>query len=195
MIITIARECGCDGDRIGKMLSEYYQIPLYDKRAMIQMAKQTGIYDRTPNFFRENPINSLLYAIVAGGGETDVFQTPIRALKAVLGGQDCVVIGRCGNYVFREQRDSYRIFLHADYDVRVKNIQKAHSSSRSRAEKLVEETDQKRREFQKFYTGEDWGKAENYDICLDVGALGTEGTFRVLREFIETKHVVNAAKI
>ena len=187
MIITIARECGCDGDVVGKRLSELYGIPLYDKRAIIQLAKERGVYDRMPNFFREKPINSLLYAIAAGGGELDMFQTPIRALKAVLGDQSCVLIGRCGNYAFRDRKDAYRIFLCADHEKRVENIARAHQSQRSRAEKLVDDTDDKRREFQKFYTGEEWGEASNYDICLDVGALGVDGTVRILRSFIEEK--------
>ncbi len=187
MIITIARECGCNGDVVGKKLAEFYGIPLYDKRAMVCMAKENGLYERTPNFFREKPVNSLLYAIVAGGGESDVFQTPIRALRNVLGGQDCVVIGRCGNYVFRDQPETCRIFLFADFDTRVRNISEAHQSTLEKAEELVEETDQKRMEFQKFYTGEEWGKASNYDLCLDVGELGVDGAVAVIQEFIHQK--------
>ena len=187
MIITIARECGCDGDLVGQRLAEIYGLPLYDKRAMVQMAKNTGIYDQTPNFFREKPINSLLYAIVAGGGETDVFQTPIRALRKVLGEQDFVVIGRCGNYAFKEAEDTCRVFLCGDFDWRVDNIRRAHSSTRSRAEELVEETDRKRKEFQKFYTGEEWGSAENYDLCVDVGKIGVEGAVRVICTYIDAQ--------
>lgn len=186
MIITIARECGCDGDLVGKRLAELYGIPLYDKRAIIQLAKETGVYDRMPNFFREKSINSLLYAIAAGG-EIDLFQTPIRALKAVLGDQSCVLIGRCGNYAFRDREDAYRVFLFADHEKRVDTIARTHQSKRARAEKVVDDTDDKRREFQKFYTGEDWGEAQNYDICLDVGAVGVEGTVRIIRAFIEEK--------
>ena len=61
------------------------------------------------------------------------------------------------------------------------------TANRTRAEKTVDDTDDKRREFQKFYTGEDWGDAENYDICLNVGALGVEPTVRIIRAYIEEK--------
>ena len=187
MIITIARQCGCDGDQVGKRLAEIYGIPLYDKRAIIQKAKDSGVYDRMPNFFREKSINSLLYAIAAGGGELDLFQTPLRALQAVLGDESCVLIGRCGNYAFRDRSDAFRVFLSADHEERVKNIVRDHQCNRTRAEKTVDDTDDKRREFQKFYTGEDWGDAENYDICLNVGELGVEPTVRIIRAYIEEK--------
>lgn len=32
MIITIARECGCDGDKIGEKLAEHFSIPFYNKK-------------------------------------------------------------------------------------------------------------------------------------------------------------------
>lgn len=187
MIITIARECGCDGDVIGKRLAELYGLPLYDKRAIVQMAKESGVYDRMPNFFRENPINSLLYAIVSGGGESNVYQIPIKALREVLGDQDCVVIGRCGNYVFKDRPDACRIFLSGDRDVRIANIQEQHMCTKNKAESTVEDTDRKRRELQKFYTGETWGSAENYDLCLNVGHIGIDGAVAVVQSYIENK--------
>ena len=65
MIITIGRECGCGGNTIGRMLADNYGIPFYDKKAIIEIAKEKGIYERMPNFFAETPVNSLLYAIAA----------------------------------------------------------------------------------------------------------------------------------
>ncbi len=187
MIITIARECGCNGDMVGKRLAERFGIPFYDKRATVQMAKDTGVYDRMSNFFRENPINSLLYAIISSDGESDIFQVPVKAMGEILGEQDCVVIGRCGNYAFRDREDVCRVFLSADFEMRVDNIQKKHQSSRGKAEKLVEETDRKRREFHRFYTGENWGHAENYDICLNIGEVGLNGAVEVIAAYIEQK--------
>lgn len=32
MIITIARQCGCEGDEVGRKLSEIYGIPCYSKK-------------------------------------------------------------------------------------------------------------------------------------------------------------------
>ena len=77
--------------------------------------------------------------------------------------------------------------MSADHEKRVENIARDHQCNRTRAEKTVDDTDDKRREFQKFYTGEDWGDAENYDICLNVGALGVEPTVRIIRAYIEEK--------
>ena len=123
MIITIARQSGCSGKQVGQLLAEHYHIPLYDKDALIDMAQKTGLYESIPNFFSETPVNSLLYSIAAGYGEYDALQVPVHALQNLIGEQDCVVIGRCSNYAFQNRPDSVRIFLSADRDVRVQNLE------------------------------------------------------------------------
>lgn len=40
MIITIARQCGCEGDEVGRKLSEIYGIPCYSKKELIELAKE-----------------------------------------------------------------------------------------------------------------------------------------------------------
>ena len=51
MIITIARQCGCMGDQIGKALAEKYFIPFYDKDAVCRLAKEKGLYEKYPYFY------------------------------------------------------------------------------------------------------------------------------------------------
>ena len=45
MIITIARQCGCEGDEVGRKLSEIYGIPCYSKKELIELAKEKKVYD------------------------------------------------------------------------------------------------------------------------------------------------------
>lgn len=53
MIITIARQCGCMGDQIGKALAEKYFIPFYDKDAVCRLAKEKGLYEKYPYFMEK----------------------------------------------------------------------------------------------------------------------------------------------
>jgi cytidylate kinase len=187
MIITIARECGSDGYTVGQVLSKYYGIPLYDKHAIIETAKKSGIYSRMPNFFAENPVNSLLYAIAEGEGISDFGATPLKALQEIIGEQSCIIIGRCSNYVFKERTDAYRVFLYGSKECRVSRIMEYRNLPRKQAEELVEKTDNNRACFQKYYTGETWGMASNYDISLDSSKLGIEGTAHVIMEYIKSQ--------
>ena len=52
------------------------------------------------------------------------------------------------------------------------------------AKKLVQATDERRAAYHKYYTGETWGMAENYDLCLNVSKLGTAGTIAMIEQYI-----------
>jgi len=70
MIITIARQCGCMGDQIGKALAEKYFIPFYDKDAVCRLAKEKGLYEKYPYFYGEMPLDMMLYADTMAGDDT-----------------------------------------------------------------------------------------------------------------------------
>lgn len=188
MIITIARECGCNADKIGEILSRIYDIPCYNKKEIIEIAKEKGVYDRNPNFFSENPINSSIYAIAEGALNDEVLEIPLKALRATIGTQDCILIGRCGNYAFREKDDVFRVFISGDKDKRINNIMKKHNISRREAEELVSRIDKKRRDFHTYYTKEIWGYAGNYDLCVNESRYGVEGTIELIKELVGGKN-------
>ena len=185
MIITIARECGCSGDEIGEALSEKYGIAFYNKKILIDSAKDRGIYNRYPDFFAENPANSLLRSITMDGNLDIARQTPIKALNEAIEVHDCVIIGRCANYAFKERKDLLRVFLCGDKNQRVAKTAAKYNISTEKATEIVEQTDERRKDFQSYNTGEDWGYAGNYDICLNESVLGTDKTIEVICHFVE----------
>lgn len=187
MIITIARECGCNADKIGEELSNIYKIPCYNKKEIIDIAKEKGVYERNPNFFSENPVNSFLYAIAEGALNDDVLEIPLKALRATIGTQDCILIGRCGNFALRDEENVFRVFISGDIDKRINNIMKKHDISRKEAEELVHEIDKKRSDFHTYYTKEVWGYAGNYDLCINESMYGVKGTVDIIMELVGGK--------
>ena len=184
MIITIGRECGCGGDEIGKMLSEKYILPCYVKSKLLEYAREKELYDKYPYFFGEIPTDFLMSSLDENIMER-VRNTPREAFGKLMEDQDCIIIGRTSNYAFRNREDSVRIFLCADIIYRIAKIEKTHNVSTQKAQKIVEETDEKRRRYHQYYTGEEWGYAGNYDLCLDVSALGMQGIMEVIGTYIK----------
>ena len=181
MIITIARECGCDADKVGEALSKIYNMPFYNKKEIIKIAKEKGVYDRNPNFFAENPVNSLLFAISEGEVDETISQIPIKALRATIGTKDCIIIGRCGNFALKDEKDVFRVFISGDINKRIDKIMKKHNISKKEAEELVHSIDEKRSNFHRYYTGETWGYAGNYDLCINESMFGVDGTVNIIR--------------
>ena len=191
MIITIGRECGCGADEIGKMLSEKYTLPCYVKSNLLEYAKERELYDKYPYFFGEVPADFLMNSLDENVMER-VRKTPKETLGKLMKDQDCIIIGRTSNYVFRNRKDSIRIFLCADIKYRIAQIAKKHNLPTHKAQKLVKETDERRSRYHKYYTGEEWGYAGNYDLCLDVSVLGIQGVMDVIDTYIkcrETKKI------
>lgn len=186
MLITIGRECGCGADEIGKILSEKYGIPFYAKSELVKYAKEKGIYEKYPYFFGEVPTDFFMSSLDENVMER-VRNTPKEALGKLIQDKDCIIIGRTSNFVFRDKDDSVRIFLCANVKYRIAQIAMKHNLSMDKARKLVEETDERRKRYHQYYTGEEWGYAGNYDLTMDVSELGIQGVINVVDAFITSR--------
>lgn len=186
MLITIGRECGCGADEIGKILSDKYGIPFYAKSELVKYAKEKGIYEKYPYFFGEVPTDFFMSSLDENVMER-VRNTPKEALGKLIQDKDCIIIGRTSNFVFRNKDDSVRIFLCANLKYRIAQIAMKHNLSMDKARKLVEETDERRKRYHQYYTGEEWGYAGNYNLTMDVSELGIQGVINVVDAFITSR--------
>lgn len=186
MLITIGRECGCGADEIGKILSDKYGIPFYAKSELVKYAKEKGIYEKYPYFFGEVPTDFFMSSLDENVMER-VRNTPKEALGKLIQDKDCIIIGRTSNFVFRDKDDSVRIFLCANLKYRIAQIAMKHNLSMDKARKLVEETDERRKRYHQYYTGEEWGYAGNYNLTMDVSELGIQGVINVVDAFITSR--------
>ena len=96
------------------------------------------------------------------------------------GGEDCVIFGLAAGYSFRNRKDALRIFLCGEKEKLIERMMEKHGFSRRKAVKIVEETDDLRRGYHEYYSGETWGAAHNYDICLDVMRLGKDRVMHII---------------
>lgn len=194
MIITIARKCGCDGDIIGKAIADKYNMTFMNKEVISAKAKECGSYNEYEEFYDETPVNSLLYSIVMETEENNVlYDTPARALAFIDkadregNGAGYVIQGRCGNYAFKGRGDVVSVFLIADESDCIDTIAKKHGVSARKAKVIVHETNDRRKTYHKYYTGQEWGQADNYDLCLNVSRLGVDGVLEMIESFIQNR--------
>jgi len=186
MIITIARQCGCGAVNVGKLLAEHYGIPFYTRKNLLDMASEKGVLDEMEAFFDERPVDELLFAMSSfGESRRDLTEKPLRILADMIGDENCVIIGRCGNYIFRERKDLVSVFLKGTMESRIADIEAEQSLSFSDAKDFVEQVDDCRVAYHKYYTGLTWGDANDYDICLDSSRLGAEQTASLIEEYVE----------
>lgn len=187
MIITIARECGSSGFEIGQKLAEKFGIEFYDKTKLVEEMKERGNYNEHRDFFEETPMNSFLYGIAMGNGDSTIQTRTFDMIRERVKGKDFVMIGRCSNYIFCDLPDTTRIFIHADKEKRIEKVRNAEGYSKLKAKAYVEKTDEKRAAFHEYCTEEKWGEAKHYDLCLNAGVTGVENAVEIIADFIQRR--------
>lgn len=186
MIVTIARQCGCGAVYVGKALADYFHIPFYTRKNLMEMARRKGVLEEMESFFDERPVDELQFAMSSYGEYQNVLtDKPLRVLANLVGQENCIIIGRCGNYIFRERKDLVSVFLHGAKSDRVDAICQEKGVNREDAKIFVEQTDDCRVAYHKYYTGLTWGNANDYDICLDSVRLGVENTAAIILSYIK----------
>lgn len=186
MIIAIARQCGCGAVHVGRQLSEYYHIPFYTRKNLMEMAAQRGLLSEMEDFFDERPVDELLFAMSSFGETKALTEKPLLTLANMIGDEDCIIIGRCGNYIFRNRKDLVSVFLKGSLEHRIKDIQDEQHLSWQAANDFVEQTDDCRETYHRYYTGLTWGNAADYDLCLDSARLGVTHTAEMIQDYVKS---------
>ncbi len=183
-IITISREFGSGGRSIGKQVAEKLGYAFYDRELVDEVAKRSGF---APEYIEEhgeyaNARNSLLFYLATAeryshdnlSMHDQLYITQSKIIEELAEKGKCVIVGRCADYILRDRKDCLHVFICSDMASRARRIVERYGQTQKAPEKRLAEKDQKRKVYYKNYTGRVWGQAQNYDICLNSGALGVD---------------------
>lgn len=191
MIITIGREFGSCGHIIGKKLSERLGIKYYDKDSLAEEAKKSDQYEEIRAFYEEQPVNSLLYVIALDSGRGRESEVPFKFIRQLAEKEDCIIVGRCGNHILKDNPDMTSVFIHAPLKYRIEKTAQDRDISISKAERLVEKEDKARIGFHKYYADEVWNCVDNYQLTIDSSVVGIDGAVDMIIDFVDKKQAVN----
>lgn len=187
MIITIGRSCGSGGLEIAQKLAGRLGVRCYDADALLEEATRAGCAEEMRAFLAEKPVNSLLFSIAVENSARGMGRVPFTLMHQIAEREDFVLLGHCGNYALRDRDDLTTLFIHGELEQRVQRIMRTQDMSEREARRYIHKTDEARRHFHEFYTGEVWGEAEKYDLTINSFALGVDATAEMLEGFIQAK--------
>ena len=95
--------------------------------------------------------------------------------------------GRCADYALEDDPFAVSVWVKASLDKRVDRIKKMYDLSESKATDLIQKTDKRRASYYNYYSSKKWGEAKSYDLCLDSGELGIDGSIELILKYIELK--------
>lgn len=197
-IVTISRQCGSGGRYIGEHLSKVLGIPCYDEKLMDMVAKESGFAldfveekgERITGSLLFNIASSLSYASNVFTGNNTSLQDQIyfiqnRIIRELAEKESCIIVGRCADYVLRERTDCLNVFIWADEKSKLERAVRDYGMPEKEAASILKKKDKARYNHYKYYTDQEWGMAENYDLCLNSGLFGIDGCVKIIKEVLE----------
>ena len=198
-VITIARQFGTGGHEIGEEIAKRLGVKLIDKQILTAVAEKLRITpekaarldEKRPSWWDDFAVFYRAFAdstTYSGNAREltsrQMFNAQAAEIKAIARHESCVVIGRCGFYLFADTPNTVRIFLHADRQARLKRIMQIYNTDERKARQMMEEHDYGREIYTKDMTGKTWNDATNYDLCLDITPYSTQKATDLLMEYI-----------
>ena len=113
-----------------------------------------------------------------------VFLAQFDTVKKIANEGACVIVGRCADYALSEYPNSLNLFIYGKEEAKAKRISERHNVSLSEAKDMCIKRDKQRQSYYNYYSNKKWGRADSYDLCIDSGKLGIDGTVDFIIEYI-----------
>ena len=179
-IITIGREFGSGGRELGRRISEKLGFAYYDQEIVSEIAQRTSISEQyvqsivehKPSFSFPIHIGRSFYPAPTPVFDQSmtVYQEQARIITEMAQKSDCVIVGRCGDYILKEY-EPFRMFVYADMESKMKRCREKASEEEKMTDKELKQhilgIDKKRAKYYEFYTGHKWGDKLNFDLCIN----------------------------
>jgi cytidylate kinase len=200
IVLSIGRQFGSGGREIGKRLANELHISYYDRELLAIAAQESGLCREVFEKADERESSGLTYAFSLGFSPSGMyipcddilsneklFLLQSETIRNLAEKESCVIIGRCSDYILRDNPRCLSFFIHNTIDNRIKHITARENVSEMRAREMIAKADKSRAAYYNYYTNKLWGSALSYNFSIDVSILGIDGTVAFLKDLIIKK--------
>ena len=181
IVITISREYGSGGHYVGELLAKRMGINFYDKNLINLISEKSGL---SKEYVKENEqrLSSFKYE---DNNDDRIFIAEEKVIKDLAKKESCIIVGRCADYILKDNKDTIKVFLYSNSQDKVKRAVKYYNLDEDKALKEINKINNERAKHYKYYTNRDWYDFANYDIALNVDYLGVDKTAELLEQIIK----------
>lgn len=190
IVVTISREYGSGGRYVGKLVAKKLGIKLYDKEFITRLASDTGMSEEyiEKNEQKRNVLETLNNGYYAGLSNSDeLFIKEAELIKKISQNESCVIIGRCADFILKDDKDVINVFLYSSMEDKIKRATTIYGIDSKKAQKEINKVNKLRKTHYKHYTGREWAVPSNYDICINSDKYGVEKTADIIFNVINNK--------
>lgn len=191
IIISIGREFGSGGRVIAVELAKRFNLPMYDRDILREIASERDLDHETLEKYDELPKKKLFTRRVRGlhnSPEEHIANLQFEFLmRKAEEGLSFVVVGRCSERVLREFDGLITIFVLGDKEVKLKRIMEINKLSEEDAKSLIAKKDRHRKAYHNYYSQHKWGDSRNYELSINSSKLGIDETINVIEDYINRR--------
>lgn len=198
-VISLSREFGSGGKYIGEELAKRLSIKCYDKELLQKVSADYSIDLETLEKVDEKQKSSFWYSFATNYVFDKKKTTPIspadnlflkqaRVIENLANSEDCIIIGRCSDYILKGKENVIRLFIYAtDKNFKIKRKKELENLDEKRAISKIDKIDKERSEYYEHFTSQKWGDKNNYELCIDTSVIGVEKTIDILEDYLKNR--------
>ena len=156
IVITISREYGSGGRFVGRLVAEKLGLPFYDKELISLSAKESGLSEEYVKMTDEKKKS----ASYTNNNDDRLFIAEQKVIEK-LAKSSCVIVGRCADYILKDNKDAIKIFLYSDSKSKEKRAIKYYGLNSKTALRKIDKINKERSKHYKFYTNREWKDFNN----------------------------------
>ena len=172
IVITIAREYASGCRYVGKIIAEKLGINFYDKELIYLAANESGL--------SKDYIDEIDEESRKSENDDRIFIAETKVIKNIAKKESCVIVGRCADYILKDNKDTLKVFLYSDEENKVKRAIKYYGLNEKNALRTINKINKEREKHYKFYTNRNWKDVNNYDLVINVDSKGVEKTADII---------------
>lgn len=199
-IVAISRAYGAHGTTVGAKLAAKLGVPMFDKKIIDLASEKSGLSPEYIGKLEENITGSFLFNLASGaynmhgfhGGYNyempmtyTAFTAQANAIQEIAKKGSSVIIGRCSDYLLREDPDCIKVFLYAEPQDRLEQCKAEFNLDDKAAEQQLRKFDRNRSNYYKNFTGENWGHVYAHDLSLNTTKVGIDGAVELIMEYLK----------
>lgn len=191
--ITITRQFGSLGRPIAKLMAEKLGIEYFDRDIVEKTSKNLNLTTSTITEEEEKAksmFGNMKYPLGKGTNDVQdrIFIEQQRIISQLVEeNQQCIVVGRCSDFILRNMENAIHIYIYASYADRLDNCVNELLMTEEEAKKTILAVDKARDAYHKHYAGYLPSDPNSKHIMIDSSLLGKEGTAEYLAELVKRK--------
>ena len=181
-LITISRQHGSGGTKVAQILAEKLGIWYYNREILYIAADKIG-YDSLD----EKSMDEINYKKASKymEGLSIMFKEQSKIIKKLAGYGSGVFLGRCADYVLKDEPGVCSVYLYAEESYRIKHL--SEKEGRAVTAEEIRKEDKMRSSYYSYYTGRNWYDMENYDLAINLATIEAEEAAQLILDYMEKR--------